>query len=67
MDRHHNGLVRRGRLWILPAVIGAIQRSDRTLTLHRRVAHAHMELCRSRNCADASAIERAGKIFGLGS
>eukprot|EP00962_Isochrysis_galbana_P026602 scaffold8263_cov104-Isochrysis_galbana.AAC.11 len=39
VDRHHYGLVRRGRLWVLPAVEGTIKRGDRTLTLHRRVAH----------------------------
>eukprot|EP00962_Isochrysis_galbana_P008542 scaffold2377_cov157-Isochrysis_galbana.AAC.1 len=41
MDRHHYGLSKRGRLW-LPAVIGTIKGNDRTLTLHRRVAHLEL-------------------------
>eukprot|EP00962_Isochrysis_galbana_P020905 scaffold6137_cov147-Isochrysis_galbana.AAC.6 len=47
MDRHHNGLVERGRLWILPAVIGTIQRGDGTFTLYRGVAHLEL---RRRHC-----------------
>eukprot|EP00962_Isochrysis_galbana_P015247 scaffold4373_cov143-Isochrysis_galbana.AAC.2 len=32
----------RSRLWVLPAVERAIERDDRTLTLHRRVAHLEL-------------------------
>eukprot|EP00962_Isochrysis_galbana_P048855 scaffold20493_cov125-Isochrysis_galbana.AAC.3 len=42
MDRHHYGLIRRGRLWVLPAVIGTIERGDGALTLHRGVAHLEL-------------------------
>eukprot|EP00962_Isochrysis_galbana_P005985 scaffold1618_cov143-Isochrysis_galbana.AAC.1 len=32
----------RGRLWVLPAVKRAIERDDRTLTLHRGVTHLEL-------------------------
>eukprot|EP00962_Isochrysis_galbana_P061455 scaffold37592_cov275-Isochrysis_galbana.AAC.1 len=59
MDWHHYGLIRRGRLWVLPAVIvGTIKRNDRTLTLHRGVAHLEL---RRRHC------NRTGRIdLGIG-
>eukprot|EP00962_Isochrysis_galbana_P021004 scaffold6174_cov125-Isochrysis_galbana.AAC.28 len=38
----------RGRLWVMPAVIGTIQRGDGALTLHRGVAH--LELRRRHYC-----------------
>eukprot|EP00962_Isochrysis_galbana_P031793 scaffold10378_cov111-Isochrysis_galbana.AAC.5 len=51
MDRHNYGLIRRGRLWVLPAVEGAIKGDDRTLTLHRWVAHLELPqaVARARN------------------
>eukprot|EP00962_Isochrysis_galbana_P035851 scaffold12304_cov121-Isochrysis_galbana.AAC.5 len=45
VNRHHNGLIWRGRLWVLPAVIRTIYGGDWTFTLYRGVAH--LELCRS--------------------
>eukprot|EP00962_Isochrysis_galbana_P041703 scaffold15388_cov124-Isochrysis_galbana.AAC.2 len=39
VDRHNYGLIKRGSLWVLPAVEGAIKGNHRTLTLHRRVTH----------------------------
>eukprot|EP00962_Isochrysis_galbana_P003899 scaffold1093_cov148-Isochrysis_galbana.AAC.1 len=42
VDRHNYGLIGRGRLWVLPAVEGAIKEDDRTLTLHRGVAHLEL-------------------------
>eukprot|EP00962_Isochrysis_galbana_P039656 scaffold14248_cov143-Isochrysis_galbana.AAC.4 len=42
MDRHNYGLIRRGRLWVLPAVEETIKGDDRTLTLHRWVAHLEL-------------------------
>eukprot|EP00962_Isochrysis_galbana_P034536 scaffold11709_cov145-Isochrysis_galbana.AAC.2 len=39
MDRHNYGLIERGRLWVLPAVKGAIKGNGRTLTLHHGVTH----------------------------
>eukprot|EP00962_Isochrysis_galbana_P019774 scaffold5766_cov110-Isochrysis_galbana.AAC.1 len=32
----------RGRLWVLPAVKGTIEGNNRTLTLHRWVAHLEL-------------------------
>jgi len=55
MDRHLNGLIWRGRLWVRPAVKGTVKGSDRTLTLYGGVAI--LELCAD---AEASAMERAG-------
>eukprot|EP00962_Isochrysis_galbana_P019525 scaffold5688_cov116-Isochrysis_galbana.AAC.1 len=44
MDRHNYGygLIKGSRLWVLPAVEGAVKGDDRTLTLHRRVAHLEL-------------------------
>eukprot|EP00962_Isochrysis_galbana_P009102 scaffold2529_cov122-Isochrysis_galbana.AAC.18 len=46
MDRHYNGLVERGSLWVLPAVEGAIKESGRTLTLYGGVAVLKLKLRR---------------------
>eukprot|EP00962_Isochrysis_galbana_P041953 scaffold15540_cov134-Isochrysis_galbana.AAC.2 len=35
-------LIRRGRLWVLPAVEGTIEGNNRTLTLHRWVTHLEL-------------------------
>eukprot|EP00962_Isochrysis_galbana_P004624 scaffold1255_cov120-Isochrysis_galbana.AAC.12 len=60
VDRHHYGLIRRGRLWVLPAVISTIKGNDRTLTLHRGVAH--LELRRG-HCNGTGGIDlRIGKL-----
>eukprot|EP00962_Isochrysis_galbana_P050610 scaffold21984_cov151-Isochrysis_galbana.AAC.3 len=59
VDRHHYGLVRRGRLW-LPAVIGTIQRGDWTFTLHRGVTHLKL---RRRRCNGTGREDlRIGKL-----
>jgi len=42
VDRHHYGLIERGRLWVLPTVEGTVKGNDRTLTLHRGVTHLEL-------------------------
>eukprot|EP00962_Isochrysis_galbana_P005947 scaffold1600_cov120-Isochrysis_galbana.AAC.1 len=42
MDRQAYEVSKRGRLWVLPAVEGTIEGDDRTLTLHRWVAHLEL-------------------------
>jgi len=58
MDRHDYGLIKRGRLWVLPAVEGAIKGDHRTLTLHRRVTHLKL---RRRLGDGAGGVEQASK------
>jgi len=61
MNRQSYEVSKRGRLWVLPAVIGTIKRSDRTLTLHRRVAH--LELRRGRCNGTGGEDMRIGKLW----
>eukprot|EP00962_Isochrysis_galbana_P029286 scaffold9342_cov126-Isochrysis_galbana.AAC.2 len=42
MDRQAYEVGKRGSLWVLPAVEGTIEGNDRTLTLHRWVAHLEL-------------------------
>eukprot|EP00962_Isochrysis_galbana_P020757 scaffold6082_cov139-Isochrysis_galbana.AAC.1 len=42
MNRQTYEVGKRGRLWVLPAVKGTIERGDRTLALHRRVSHLEL-------------------------
>eukprot|EP00962_Isochrysis_galbana_P031028 scaffold10089_cov110-Isochrysis_galbana.AAC.8 len=62
MDRHYYGLIGRGRLWVLPAVIGAIQRGDRTLTLHPPWGLALLELRRRLRDGTGGKDLRIGKL-----
>eukprot|EP00962_Isochrysis_galbana_P023162 scaffold6961_cov145-Isochrysis_galbana.AAC.4 len=45
MDRHDNGLIERGILWVLPTVKGAIKGSGRTLALYGGVAVLELRRC----------------------
>eukprot|EP00962_Isochrysis_galbana_P002165 scaffold564_cov101-Isochrysis_galbana.AAC.3 len=61
MNRHHDGgLIGRGRLWVLPAVIGTINGGDGTFTLYRGVAH--LKLCRSLCNGTGGKDLRIGKL-----
>jgi len=42
VDRQAYEMGERSRLWVLPAVEGAIERDDRTFTLHRGVTHSKL-------------------------
>eukprot|EP00962_Isochrysis_galbana_P005696 scaffold1533_cov111-Isochrysis_galbana.AAC.1 len=55
MDRHLNGLIWRGRLWVRPAVKGTVKGSDRTLTLYGGVAI--LKLCRGL-CNGTGGVDR---------
>eukprot|EP00962_Isochrysis_galbana_P051488 scaffold22893_cov144-Isochrysis_galbana.AAC.2 len=59
MDRQTYEVSKRGRLW-LPAVKGTIERSDRTLTLHRGVSH--LELRRRLRDGTGGKDLRIGKL-----
>eukprot|EP00962_Isochrysis_galbana_P031729 scaffold10356_cov118-Isochrysis_galbana.AAC.1 len=60
VDRQAYELIRRGRLWVLPAVEGTIKGDDRTLTLHRGVTHLEL---RGRLRDGAGGIDlRIGKL-----
>eukprot|EP00962_Isochrysis_galbana_P014812 scaffold4240_cov120-Isochrysis_galbana.AAC.7 len=60
MDRQAYEMSQRGRLWVLPAVKGTIEGNNRTLTLHRWVAHLELRrrLCNGTGREDM----RMGKL-----